>query len=87
MGNGGKNQIVRNYGNALDEFLKDLIGNNLQGITKKKSNFDFPIDYLTQKLKEINHPAIKILIISWITFIISIPETNLISNYNKIIPK
>ena len=82
-----KNQIVRNYGNALDEFLKDLIGNNFQGITKKKSNFDFPIDYLTQKLKEINHPAIKILIISWITFIISIPETNLISNYNKIIPK
>ena len=75
-----KNQIIGNYANALDEFLKDLIGKYFELISSNKNNSNntFSIKYLSKKLTEANHPIIQILIISWITFIISIPENNLI---------
>ena len=84
-----KNQIIGNYANALDEFLKDLIGKYFELISSNKNNSNntFSIKYLSKKLNEANHPIIQILIISWITFIISIPENNLILYCNKIIPE
>ncbi len=84
-----KNQIIGNYANALDEFLKDLIGKYFELISSNKNNSNntFSIKYLSKKLTEANHPIIQILIISWITFIISIPENNLILYCNKIIPE
>ena len=81
-------QEVRNSGNALDEFLKNSLGTSFQGLisTKKKSGCDFSIDFLLQKIKPSTHPSIKILVVSWITYIESIHELNLISYLTKIIP-
>ena len=82
-------QDVRNSGNALDEFLKDSLGNSFQGIitSKKENECNFSIEYLLQKLRENSHPAVQILIVSWITFIEAIPDLKLVKYLTKIIPE
>ena len=81
-------QEVRNSGNALDEFLKNSLGTSFQGLisTKKKIECDFSVDFLLQKITPSTHPSVKILVVSWITYIESIHELNLISYLTKIIP-
>lgn len=81
-------QDVRNCGNALDEFLKDSLGSSYQGLisNKKQSGCDFSIDFLLLKLNESTHPSVKVLVVSWITYIESIHELNLVSYLTKIIP-
>lgn len=82
-------QEVRNAGNALDELLKDAIGNSYQGIIPDSANIvcDFSIDFLIQKLSRDNcHPAVQILIVSWITFIEAIPHLKIINYLTRIIP-
>lgn len=84
-----QDQEVRNAGNALDEFLKDAIGNTFQGIIPDSSKIecDFSIEFLIQKINKENcHPAIQILIVSWITFIEAIPHLKMINYLTKIIP-
>ena len=94
---------IRNYGYALDELLKDEVSNlfledystsnnNLSknlNIIKDKSdeNLKFPILYMLGKWGENGHPALKILIISWIAFLESISEIKMINYMHKIIPE
>ena len=93
---------IRNYGYALDELLKDEVSNlyqedystpnnniskNIEGINNNQQNIKFPIKYMLGKWGENKHPALKILIISWITFLESITEINLISYMNEIVPE
>ena len=46
-------QDVRNSGNALDEFLKDSLGNSFQGIisSNKGNECNFSIEFLLQKIR------------------------------------
>ena len=92
---------MRNYGYALDELLKDEISNifledystfnnNISNDSniindKNKENLKFPVLYLLGKWEENNHPALKILIISWITFLESISEVKIINFMNRIV--
>lgn len=72
--------------NSLDELLKDIMNSSLQVI---ELNFDFNQQDLLQKLFEkirASHPSIKILIVSWITFLDSIPEIKLINYFNEFLP-
>jgi vacuole morphology and inheritance protein 14 len=50
---------------------------------------DFNVNDLFQKLYEkirANHPSIKILIVSWITFLNNIPEVKIINVFNEFLP-
>jgi vacuole morphology and inheritance protein 14 len=50
---------------------------------------DFNLNDLFQKLYEkirANHPSIKILIVSWITFLNNIPEVRIINVFNEFLP-
>ena len=94
---------VRNYGYALDELLKDEVSNlfledystSNNNILKNSNiiknqddeNLKFPIMYMLGKWEESAHPALKILIISWIAFLESISEIKMINYMNKIIPE
>ena len=82
-------QDVRNSGNALDEFLKDSLGNSFQGIisSNKGNECNFSIEFLLQKIRENSHPAVHILIVSWITFVEAIPDLKLVKHLTKIIPE
>ena len=50
-------------------------------------NMKFPVRYLMGKWGEIAHPALKILIISWIVFLESVSDIKMINYMNKIIPE
>ena len=93
---------IRNYGYALDELLKDEVSNLFQedystpnnNITKSSNSINdneqtikFPIKYMIGKWGENKHPALKILIISWITFLESITEIKIINYMDKIVPE
>ena len=94
---------VRNYGYALDELLKDEVSNLfLEDYSTSNNNISkginiinnsqeqivkFPMMYLFGKWNENSHPALKILIISWIAFLESISEIKMINYMNKIIPE
>ncbi len=76
---------MRNSANYLDELLKEIINTSIgsEGFN------DFNVQYLFQKLFEkirANHPSIKILIVSWITFLDSIPELKLINVFHELLP-
>ena len=76
-------------------FLEDYstsnnnISQNLNSINKeqKEESVKFPIKYLLGKFGESNHPALKILIVSWIAFLESISDIKIINYMNKIIPE
>ena len=93
---------IRNFGYALDELLKDEVSNLFQedystpnnNISKSVNNINdneqsikFPIKYMIGKWGENKHPALKILIISWITFLESITEIKIINYMDKIVPE
>jgi hypothetical protein len=64
------------------------MNNSLQAI-EFISTEDFKVEDLIGKLFEkirANHPAIKILIVSWITFLDSIPELKLINHLHELLP-
>ena len=50
-------------------------------------NLKFPVMYLLGKWGEKTHPALKILIISWIVFLESVSDIKMINYMNKIIPE
>jgi hypothetical protein len=77
---------VRNSANSLDELLKEIMNNSLQ---TAEFLAEFNVQDLFQKMFEkirANHPAIKILIVSWITFLDSIPEIKQISVLHELLP-
>ena len=91
---------IRSYGYALDESLKDEISDlyledyttinklsKLNNIIEEENtdNMKFPMKYLIKMWEESIHPGLKVLIISWITFLESIPEIKLIDDMNLII--
>ena len=93
---------IRNYGYALDELLKDEVSNLFQedystpnnnisksanSINDNEQSLKFPIKYMIGKWGENKHPALKILIISWITFLESITEIKIINYMDKIVPE
>ena len=93
---------IRNFGYALDELLKDEISNlfqedystpnnniskNANNINDNEQSIKFPIKYMIGKWGENKHPALKILIISWITFLESITEIKIINYMDKIVPE
>ena len=81
-------QEVRNAANSLDENLKDILNNSLQTIELLNVN-NFNLHDLFSKLFEkirANHPSIKILIVSWITFLDSIPEIKLLNYLPELLP-
>ena len=80
------NLFLEDYSTITNNAQKSLntinmINNNDEQIVK------FPIMYLFGKWGENNHPALKILIISWITFLESISEIKIINYMNKIVPE
>ena len=89
---------IRNCGNALDELLKDEIGNLFQeNYSNNKVNIyneiiKTQIEYLIQKLNDEDdnynkHPAKKLLIVTWFNFLEGIPQISLVEYYEKIIPE
>ena len=71
--------ITNNVPKSLNSI--NIINNSDEQIVK------FPIMYLFGKWGENNHPALKILIISWIAFLESISEIKIINYMNKIVPE
>ena len=84
---------IRNSGYYLDEIMKNDIGtifqeNYSEKNEKIKLNLKSIIDYLIKKLdKDMNYPALDILIVSWFDFFETMPKINLFNNYTQIIPK
>ena len=85
------NQEIRICGNAIDEFLKDCVGNYYQEFkfnninNSEEENIIIPINYILKKVEEIKHPSNQILIVSWINFLLCIHELKLIKYFNQII--
>ena len=80
------NLFLEDYSTTTSNISKsvnsiDIINYNNEQVVK------FPIMYLLGKWGENNHPALKILIISWIAFLESISEIKMINYMNKIIPE
>lgn len=79
------NLFLEDYTTANNNFIKNQNSNTINDGSKEK--LKFPIQYLLGKLNESNHPALKILIVSWIAFLESISEVKIFNYMNKIIPE
>ncbi|MCQ2816226.1 MAG: hypothetical protein MJ252_03060, partial [archaeon] len=84
-------QEVRNCANAFDEFIKDALGNPFQGMlsnTFVDEGGPFSIKILLRKIKDPDtHPAVAILVVSWLTFLEGMPYIKLVENLPEIITK
>ena len=80
------NLFLEDYSTSNNNISKNLnsIKDNKED---KEDKVKFPVKYLLGKWGESNHPALKILIVSWIAFLESISDIKMINYMDKIIPE
>lgn len=81
-------QEVRNVGLSLDEVMKGSVNSNLQTIEFLNIPEFNTRDIILKILEKIraNHPSVKILIVTWITFLDSIPDVKIIDYVPEFLP-
>jgi hypothetical protein len=79
------NLFLEDYSTTNNNFIKNKNSNEIND--GNNENLKFPMKYLLGKLNENNHPALKILTVSWIAFLESISEVKIFNYMNKIIPE